>query len=88
MRTFSPRPWATTLATTLAVEFGWYLFYFQFFANGNFVLFTAGFYDRVHAQLRKNWVNEKFRLRGGTWKAANYGNIGLFCQKIFAFAGD
>ncbi|KGC29702.1 hypothetical protein X979_5717 [Burkholderia pseudomallei MSHR7527] len=25
-----------------------YLFYFQFFANGNLVLLAAGFYDRVH----------------------------------------
>ena len=35
----------------LAVEFGWYLFYFQFFANGNFILFAAGFYDRVISPL-------------------------------------
>ena len=39
----------------LAVEFGWYLFYFQFFANGNFILFAAGFYDRVHTQLHENY---------------------------------
>jgi len=25
-----------------------YLFYFQFFASGHFVLFATGFYDRVH----------------------------------------
>jgi hypothetical protein len=26
----------------------------------------------------------KSSARGGTWKTADYGNIGLFCQKIFA----
>ncbi|EOC55152.1 hypothetical protein NM271_2184 [Neisseria meningitidis NM271] len=39
----------------LAVEFGWYLFYFQFFADGNFILFAASFYDRVHTQLHKGY---------------------------------
>ena len=43
----------------LAVEFGWYLFYFQFFANGNFILFAAGFYDRVHTQLHKDFGLKK-----------------------------
>ncbi len=43
----------------LAVEFGWYLFYFQFFANGNFILFAAGFYDRVHTQLHKDFGFKK-----------------------------
>lgn len=32
----------------LAVDVCRYLFYFEFFANGNFVLLTAGFYDRIH----------------------------------------
>jgi len=36
----------------LAVEFGRGLFYFSLFANGNFILLAAGFYDRVHTQLR------------------------------------
>lgn len=27
-----------------------YLFYFEFFASSNFVLFAAGFYDRVHVK--------------------------------------
>jgi hypothetical protein len=26
------------------------LFYFNFFTDGNFVLFAAGFYDRVHVK--------------------------------------
>jgi len=33
----------------LAVDVCRYLFYFKFFANGNFVLFTASFYDRIHS---------------------------------------
>ena len=33
----------------LAVDVCRYLFYFEFFANGNFVLFTASFYDRIHS---------------------------------------
>jgi octaprenyl-diphosphate synthase len=31
-----------------AADFRWYLFYFQFFACSNFILFATGFYDRVH----------------------------------------
>ena len=32
----------------LAVDVCRYLFYFEFFANGNFVLLATGFYDREH----------------------------------------
>lgn len=36
-----------------------YLFYFVFFASGNFVLFATGFYDRVHGNsINKNNVEK------------------------------
>ena len=34
-----------------------YLFYFKFFTSSNFVLFAAGFYDRVHVKPHR--MNEK-----------------------------
>src|SRR4051812_23014635 len=37
-----------------------YLFYFEFFASSNLVLFAAGFYDRVHVKPHRMFVNELF----------------------------
>lgn len=33
----------------LAVDVCRYLFYFEFFADSNFVLLATGFYDRIHS---------------------------------------
>ncbi|AMO97354.1 hypothetical protein CFter6_4773 [Collimonas fungivorans] len=31
-----------------------YLFYFEFFAGNNLILFATGFYDRVHMKPHRN----------------------------------
>ena len=37
------------------------LFYFNFFASSNFVLFATGFYDRVHVDLLEKDLRTDFR---------------------------
>jgi len=34
--------------SNIAADVRRYLFYFQFFASSNFILFATGFYDRLH----------------------------------------
>jgi hypothetical protein len=55
-----------------------YLFYFEFFASSNFVLFAAGFYDRVH-DLKPLQMLRKFPAKG----TADYTQDTNLRQKLF-----
>ncbi|MDO4907723.1 hypothetical protein, partial [Neisseria sp.] len=50
----------------------------------NFVLFTAGFYDRVHTQLHKGFGSKYPRTMR---EAVNFMFICLFCQSLFSPTG-
>nr|GEU28071.1 probable solanesyl-diphosphate synthase 3, chloroplastic [Tanacetum cinerariifolium] len=68
-----------------------YLFYFEFFASDNFVLFATGFYDRVHdlkplhmlRKIRRRLAVTRTAVMHGNRGTADYTWDGFSRQKLF-----
>src|SRR5690625_1040363 len=58
-----------------------YLFYFQFLASSNTILFAAGFYDRVHVGIPKRYLT--IGKTGAKRQAKHYRGFSLACASSY-----